>query len=286
MLQSLKFLGVKQAENVAATFSQSYICCSNIFGAALATLAQLVDALSEATGIEPATVFSFGRFAREAGLISQGGRGRGGAAMTLRDAANLCIAVMGSEVARDGHKAIHAFRSLYGTAWLLSTDTEDLFTEWLLPLKPKRKRGELLLPSDFGEFLEWLISDADRTDTMLRRIPTTEIPKAKWKEWKERFANATIDDGIAAGFLHRKEPEHVVIDEDVQLRLVFDRTNQQVELEIARLWDAPEDVLAIRFIAKSGFKHWGAYRQTITITQNVILALSRLFETERQGSQL
>ena len=63
----------------------------------MATLSNLVSALAQVTGLPEATVFAYGRFAREAGLISQAGRGLGGAQMTATDATNLLFAVCGRQ---------------------------------------------------------------------------------------------------------------------------------------------------------------------------------------------
>jgi hypothetical protein len=64
----------------------------------MATLSDLVTTLSWATSIPEATVFAYGRFAREAGFISQSGRGKGAAKMALTDAANLLIAIGGTAI--------------------------------------------------------------------------------------------------------------------------------------------------------------------------------------------
>ena len=56
-------------------------------------LSDLVRVIARVAGMEEVQVGWVARHLREAGLISQGGRGRGGAKMVARDAANLLIGI-------------------------------------------------------------------------------------------------------------------------------------------------------------------------------------------------
>jgi hypothetical protein len=60
---------------------------------AMATLSALVKAIAAVQGFDENQVLWIARYLREDGLISQGGRGRGGARMSALDAANLLIGV-------------------------------------------------------------------------------------------------------------------------------------------------------------------------------------------------
>jgi len=93
----------------------------------LATLSELVSQIAELTDIPKATIFAYGRFAREGGLISQKGRGRGGASMTATDVANFLIALGGTSVTREAANAIALFRRMVGYAHFPVSDIESKF---------------------------------------------------------------------------------------------------------------------------------------------------------------
>lgn len=76
----------------------------------MATLSELVDAIAAVEGIDPATVILIGRYVREAGLISTGGRGPSAAAMGLSDAANLLIGVNATTTAAESARTVSAYR--------------------------------------------------------------------------------------------------------------------------------------------------------------------------------
>jgi hypothetical protein len=80
----------------------------------MATLSSLVSIVARVSGLPESTVFSYGRFAREAGLISQAGRGLGGAQMKATDAANLLLAVSGTRITKEAANAIKALKPLQG----------------------------------------------------------------------------------------------------------------------------------------------------------------------------
>jgi hypothetical protein len=124
----------------------------------MATLSDLVTAISAVTGLPEATVFAYGRFARQAGLITQKGRGRSAASMSRTDAANLLIAVAATGVTRDAGRAIRIYRSLSGgTIYDRSGEYTRGFAKWLEPLGVKRSDVGYRLKGDFGRFMEFLI---------------------------------------------------------------------------------------------------------------------------------
>ncbi|MCJ2039310.1 hypothetical protein MKK55_10215 [Methylobacterium sp. J-059] len=59
----------------------------------MATLSELVKVIAAAQGLDENQVLWIARYLREDGLITKGGRGRGGARMGVGDAANLLIGV-------------------------------------------------------------------------------------------------------------------------------------------------------------------------------------------------
>lgn len=67
----------------------------------MALASELVEVIADATGIEHATVARYARFAREAGLLSQSGRGKSAAQMRADDAVNLLICVLANGVAQE-----------------------------------------------------------------------------------------------------------------------------------------------------------------------------------------
>src|SRR5262249_35024787 len=135
----------------------------------MANLSELVSGLSVVTGVPEATVFAYGRFAREAGLIAQRGRGRGAATMGPEDAANLVIAVGGTAVTRESGEAIKIYRPMRGVIFDFEDSLRDMFLTWLKPLGLEIvDQGEFgkqyVLNTDFGSFLEFLICEAGQGD--------------------------------------------------------------------------------------------------------------------------
>jgi hypothetical protein len=175
----------------------------------MATLSDLVSVLAKTTGLPPATVFAYGRFAREAGLISQKGHGRGAAQMTPTDAANLLIAVAGTGVAKEAGAAIKAFRSL-DDAIVLGGGVGDspgrlLIKEWLSGVGPIEEVPPTQLAPGavpphrlkctFGALVTFLIEKAANSDFLefLRTAAILDTPK--FQEDAEVVFNITFDRG-------------------------------------------------------------------------------------------
>lgn len=79
----------------------------------MALISDLVEAIAEVEGMPEATVALAARYAREAGFLSQGARGRNAPRATVADCANLLIAVNASGcTVKDAPKAIEAYRRL------------------------------------------------------------------------------------------------------------------------------------------------------------------------------
>lgn len=78
----------------------------------MAKLSQLVPVVAQALGVPEPTVALYARTLRDAGMISTGGRGPGGAEMTNADAANLLIAVVGSDAIKNAPDTVKKFRRI------------------------------------------------------------------------------------------------------------------------------------------------------------------------------
>lgn len=78
----------------------------------MALLSDLVRTVAEIEGMDEVSVGIYARAAREAGFISQGGRGRSAAKMSTKDAVNLIIAVNGCALAKEVPNSIPIYRNL------------------------------------------------------------------------------------------------------------------------------------------------------------------------------
>ena len=248
----------------------------------MATLSDLTSNLARVTGLPEATVFAYGRFAREGGKIEQKGRGRGAATMTVKDAANLLIAVAGTPVTREAPAAVRDFRNMTGLVYFARDDLEPTFKKWLQRVGLHRKTKHWFVEPTFGTFLEFLLVQAANGQLahLLRGIPTTEIPPSLWRKWKKAgdWPAASVDELVEGGHIKTKPVKDVAIGEDVSLKVTFDRSLPQVDVEIQRMWDNVEDLLLIRFgpstVHPSDLVDNAAdFRATVTVTQNTLMAL-------------
>jgi hypothetical protein len=80
----------------------------------MAKLSQLVKEMAEAMGVPEATVNQLARQVREAGMISSGGRGPGGAEMTPQDCTNLLLAVVSRNLKGGVAAHVAAYRASGG----------------------------------------------------------------------------------------------------------------------------------------------------------------------------
>ncbi|MHC2089013.1 hypothetical protein [Methylobacterium sp. CM6244] len=78
----------------------------------MALLSTLVKAIADVEGLDEVQVGWIARYLREAGLITQAGRGRGAAHMKVVDAVHLLIGVNGSSSAKQAVEAVHRFSRL------------------------------------------------------------------------------------------------------------------------------------------------------------------------------
>lgn len=89
----------------------------------MALLSALVKAVADVEGIDEVQVGWVARHLREAGLLTQAGRGRGAAHMNCADAANLLIGVNAATSAKDSASSVRLYRALpCGKVELRSSD--------------------------------------------------------------------------------------------------------------------------------------------------------------------
>ncbi|MCJ2106988.1 hypothetical protein MKK70_16710 [Methylobacterium sp. E-041] len=88
---------------------------------AMALLSTLVERIAEIEGVETAYASGVARYLREAGLLTQAGRGRGAAHMSSFDAARFLIGLNSSITAKDAPKFVKYFGDLKNV-WKTQTE--------------------------------------------------------------------------------------------------------------------------------------------------------------------
>jgi hypothetical protein len=239
----------------------------------MATLTNLVSALAHVTGLPEATVFAYGRFARQAGLISQGGRGLGGAQMTATDATNLLFAVCGTRVTRDAGKAISALRPLPGEI----TDSQrnpaelqgwtDRFTEFAA-----KQSGEVQL--QLGTFVDYLIYEAcgGNFEALIRSLKIYNVPGPMGHP-DPQFEEAVETFYKNKSLLPIKKAEAIDVFEDVNVHLGFSSSLDHVVFAIDYNRFLGNDSLHIRFGRQVFPPPGGDLSTDSSVTQRTILAI-------------
>src|SRR3954466_13155275 len=126
----------------------------------MASSTELSDRVAEALGVPGPSVALTMRMIREAGLITQGGRGRSAARMTPADAASLIISVTGSSRVRDSVASLQAFAGLEAQGWrsggwpVHSLRRNHSFREALVALIDGVATGELRHVQEFALRIE------------------------------------------------------------------------------------------------------------------------------------
>ena len=264
----------------------------------MATLSELVEGLAYVTRIPEATVFAYGRFAREAGAINQKGRGRAAAEMSATDAANLLIAVGGTAVTREAGDAVRRYRPMRGSIYDFSrAPIKDVILTWLKPLglllDDQHETGpEFRLKADFGEFMEFLLVEAATggLQRLLRRIPAAEIPDdllASWIRTDSEHLDEDVDDWVEKGLVQLKAPDEIRFGEDVELAITFVRTYPRVDVEFKRMWRGAETVFQVTFYpARSVSAEIDALRVAATLTQHAIFGVAWLLSNQLRPEAL
>jgi hypothetical protein len=203
-------------------------------------LSDLVSALAVTSGLPEATVFAYGRFAREAGHISQKGRGNAAASMTATDAANLLLAVAGTPITRDAGKAIEQNRPLQGRFIEQDGDGKKI-VEWLEPLgmRKRRDRGDSTywykLEADLGQLLEFLISEAKdgHIAGVLRKIPVLAIENPGLEKPLIESVGLPTELLVERGG-KTIDPKDINVGSDVNIKAVVNRVHPHVEIKFTR----------------------------------------------------
>jgi hypothetical protein len=241
----------------------------------MATLSDLVAVVSKLTGLPEATVFAYGRFARQAGLIQQAGRGHNAASMTISDAANLLIAVAGTAVTREAGSAIETFRSL----------RNGIFYDWvpsaaLMPgleflqhhgVSPREAGQPLRVQGSFGPFLEFLIESTlnGRLSEFFSKVPVAEIPSNLWAAWiREKSPNCdkTMEELVSEGLVSPVSRTELEFGEHINVEVTLSRLVPSVEIEFLRMWESVQCVAAITFGPKRGGQARGQHRLQLEAT--------------------
>lgn len=149
----------------------------------MALLSELVRVVAAVEGLDEVSVGIFARHAREAGHLSQGGRGRSAAKMTSRDAVNLLIAVNGCALAKEVAIALPRYRDLRA-----------------IDKNKKSNLGICDAGSKFGDDLERLIEIfiSGSPSILLAEIPPIII-RFRRPNLEADLSIYTIEDGATVG---------------------------------------------------------------------------------------
>ncbi|GJE46948.1 hypothetical protein AEGHOMDF_6157 [Methylobacterium soli] len=164
------------------------------------------------------------RHLREAGLISQGGRGRGGAQMSTADAANLLIGVNASTSAKDAVAAVYHYRELVCSR--LSLRSDIMF------------EGVFKVGKRFGETLEALIVSATPMNGIASEMEMSLLSNAQFFDiFALSFGNNKIGDFW--DILEKARPSlHRVIGTSIK----FFRPVARVSIEAADTGYSPDNL--------------------------------------------
>jgi hypothetical protein len=241
----------------------------------MTTLSTLVSVFARVTGVPEATVFAYGRFAREAGLISQGGRGLGGAQMTVTDATNLLFAVCGTRITRDAGKSIVALRSLPGE--IVDSSYSRIpkeFKSFIDSLKTvvakKNSDGRFRL----GDFVDYLINEvrSGEFESIIRSLiiydvpPITKYPDPVFEEAVETFSRNREQ-------LPIKTSESIDRYEDIRMLLEFSSTLNRASFRIDYNQFFGDDTVDIRFERIVSPRPGGDLSTESYVSQRTIFAL-------------
>lgn len=142
----------------------------------MALASELVEVIADATGTQRVTMTRYARFAREAGLLSQSGRGKSAAHMRPGDATNLLICLLVNSVAQEAATYIENA----GQMDVYHRDADSLderHTE-----TSQREQLHNILP---------ILFDREHTFPELL-LALTEIAIDDWQGFEERFGQSQI----------------------------------------------------------------------------------------------
>jgi hypothetical protein len=127
-------------------------------------LSAFVPFLAEVTGVPAKSVNVVTMHLRKAGLITTGGRGRGGAELQTRDATNTLLALMGSQQAKGAATAVRGLRELPLT---LIIDGDELV--WTCPDPQTESVFPQLDVGLLGSCLDSLFDQFARGETLINK---------------------------------------------------------------------------------------------------------------------
>jgi len=273
----------------------------------MATLSDLVEAVAAVSGLPRATVFAYGRFARQAGLIGQSGRGRSAATMANTDAANLLLAIAGTGVTRQAGWAVETFGRLKdGRCRFFWGDTRSktlLMDECLrflhacglqqTPFPPPPGDDRIRFYGEFGVFFEFLIASTTngRLVELFRNIPSAAIPadlRADWREKGSPHLHKTMEQLIKEGLVAAYSATELRFGEQVGVRFRFDRLVPSVDVEFVRIWDLPQVVAVVSFGPDRQARARGQHRLQLAaeFTQHMLAAVALVVSNEVRASSI
>ncbi|PVE22849.1 hypothetical protein DC522_19110 [Microvirga sp. KLBC 81] len=141
----------------------------------MGVVSDLVKAVAQIEGLDEVSVGVYARHAREAGFITHQGRGRHAARMTVRDAANLLIAVNASPLAKEVPNTIERYRSL-------RKSPRSLVLDMLGGLDDEATLGDAL-----EKAIEWCIRDADGNCKMRGILDKADPERVHREAKREKF---------------------------------------------------------------------------------------------------
>jgi hypothetical protein len=272
-------------EIVAPTFTACYESVDATISDRMATLSQLVTVLARVTGLPEATVFAYGRFAREAGLIAQGGRGLGGAQMTPTDATNLLLAIGGTRVTRDAEKAIRRFRTLPGQVNYGDT-LRPKSAPRLSQLLDRYQLYAMNLDDDsrivLGRFIDFLIDEAcsGELEKFLRTLQIIEAPKLP----DQRFYEATNRFHDGPNSLPFKQPADIDLIEDIGVSLSFEAVSDEAGFHIDCNRFFTNDYISIVFGTRGDVSYLNDLSESIAVSQRTIFAVGACLNNRMRRS--
>ena len=209
----------------------------------MALISDLVSAVAEVEGLPEATVALAARYAREAGLLSQGARGRNAPRATVADCANLLIAVNASGcVVKDAPHAIESYRRLrlhvaHGgrSERLQSVQYQDIEHDELRFLRKSEGRS-------FGEVLEAVIERFVGGE--METFMMGEASKYLGESFFEKAAEDLGDDKKALAERVIDSCRSLLRLDTVRFDIKFHRPTPYAELSVSRSVGATNETLA------------------------------------------
>lgn len=226
----------------------------------MALISDLVSAIAEVEGVPDATVSLAARYAREAGFLSQGARGRNAPRATVGDCANLLIAVNANGcTVKDAPQAIKTYRQLELHTAHGGQDVRQHAVEFR---RIEREKLRFLDRRDatFGDMLEAIIDrfiGGELEAFMLEeasRYVRTERVRAELGDDEDAIQKHIIDSA-------RRLLRLGIVTFDVR----FYRPSPYAELGIARSVGPTKETLAgANFLLAEPIKDYGGDRRDVT----------------------